>query len=40
MTHLTITLSGAPRGQYIVAATYRDLVSNKSASLELPFEIR
>jgi hypothetical protein len=40
MTHLTITLSGAPRGQYVVVATYRDRVANKSANLELPFEIR
>ena len=40
MTHLTITLSGAPAGSYVFAATYRDQVSGKSASLELPFEIR
>ena len=40
MTHLTITLSGAPRGSYVFAATYRDQGSSKSAVLELPFEIR
>lgn len=40
MTHLTITLSGAPRGQYLIAATYRDQVTGNSASLELPFEIK
>jgi hypothetical protein len=40
MTHLTITLTGAPVGNYIVEATYRDQINNKSAKLELPFEIR
>jgi hypothetical protein len=39
-SHLTITLTGAPRGRYKFVATYRDLVGNKSAKLELPFEIR
>ena len=39
-THLTITLTGAPRGNYVLAATYRDLVNGKSATLELPFEIK
>ena len=39
-THLTITLTGAPRGKYVFAATYRDLIGGKSAKLELPFEIR
>lgn len=40
MTHLTIRLSGAQRGSYVFAATYRDQVNSKSATLELPFEIR
>jgi hypothetical protein len=40
MTHLTIKLSGAPAGKYVFGATYRDQVNGKSASLELPFEIR
>jgi hypothetical protein len=40
MTHLTIRLSGAPPGSYVFGATYRDQISGKSASLELPFEIR
>jgi hypothetical protein len=39
-THLTITLSGARPGRYVLAATYRDLVNGKSAMLELPFEIK
>jgi hypothetical protein len=40
MTHLTITLSGAPAGTYVFAATYRDQMTGKSATLDLPFEIR
>ena len=40
MTHLTITLSGAPRGSYVFAATYRDQINGKSATLQLPFEIK
>jgi hypothetical protein len=40
MTHLTITLTGAPRGSYVFAATYRDQINGKSAMLELPFEIK
>jgi hypothetical protein len=40
MTHLTIRISGAPNGSYVIAATYRDQVADKSANLELPFEIR
>jgi hypothetical protein len=40
MTHVTITLNGAPSGSYVLTATYRDLVSGKLATLELPFEIR
>ena len=39
-THLTITLTGAPRASYVLAATYRDLINGKSATLELPFEIK
>jgi hypothetical protein len=40
MTHLTITLTGAPAGSYVIEATYRDQINNKSAKLELPFEIK
>jgi len=40
MTHLTIRLSGAPAGNYVFAATYRDQVNGKSANLTLPFEIK
>ncbi len=40
MTHLTIRLSGIPAGAYVFGATYRDEVGRKSASLELPFQIK
>jgi hypothetical protein len=40
MTHLTIRINGAPADRYVLTATYRDLISGKSATLELPFEIR
>ena len=40
MTHLTIRLTGAPPGRYVFAATYRDQISGKSTTLELPFEIK
>jgi hypothetical protein len=40
MTHLTITLNGAPSASYVLTVTYRDLINSKSATLELPFEIR
>lgn len=40
MTHLTITLSGAPPGKYVFAATFHDKITGKSADMELPFEIR
>jgi hypothetical protein len=40
MSHLTITLTGAPVGSYVLTATYRDLINGKSAMLELPFEIK
>ncbi len=39
MAHLTIRLSGAPAGQYVLEVTFRDQVANKSAELELPFAI-
>jgi hypothetical protein len=39
-THLTIRLTGFPIGQYKLLVSYRDLVANKSARMELPFEIR
>lgn len=39
-THLTITLTGAPRAKYVLVATYRDLIGGKTATLELPFEIK
>jgi hypothetical protein len=39
-THLTITLNNAPPAKYVLSATYRDLIGGKSATLELPFEIK
>jgi hypothetical protein len=39
-THLTITLTGAPPGKYVLSVTYRDLIGGKTANLELPFEIK
>jgi hypothetical protein len=39
-THLTITLTNAPIGNYVLSATYRDLIGGKSATLELPFTIK
>jgi hypothetical protein len=39
-TNLSVRLTGYPPGQYKLLVTYRDLVGNKSAKLELPFEIR
>jgi hypothetical protein len=40
MTHLTLNLSGAPAGDYVFGATYHDKMSGKSASLDLPFQIK
>jgi len=39
-THLTIRMTGARAGNYVLSATYRDLIGGKSATLELPFEIK
>ena len=39
MAHLTIRLSGAPAGEYVLELTFRDQVSIKNAELELPFAI-
>jgi hypothetical protein len=40
MTHLTLNVSGAPVGDYVFGATYHDKVTGKSATLDLPFQIR
>jgi hypothetical protein len=40
MSHLTIRLTGAPPGRYVLVATYRDQVNGKSVNFELPFEIK
>jgi hypothetical protein len=39
MLNLTLTLDGAPAGDYVVQFTLRDLHSDKSAKFELPFAI-
>ncbi|MGA2795457.1 MAG: hypothetical protein ABSE69_18430, partial [Roseiarcus sp.] len=40
MTHLTLNLTGAPPGKYILGVVYHDKTTGKSASTDLPFEIR
>jgi hypothetical protein len=40
MTHLTLNLSGAPAGKYVFGVIYHDKTTGKSASVDLPFEIR
>lgn len=39
MTHLTLELTGAPPGKYVLRYVYNDKNSGESASIELPFEI-
>ncbi len=39
MTHLTLNLTGAPAGKYVLGVIYRDKISGKNASVDLPFEI-
>jgi hypothetical protein len=39
-THLTLTITGVKPSNYALSVTYRDLVGGKSATLELPFEIK
>jgi hypothetical protein len=40
MAHVTINLTGAPAGNYILGLTVRDVNSGKTASADLPFEIK
>lgn len=40
MAHVTINLTGAPAGAYILNLTFRDTNSGKTASADLPFEIK
>jgi hypothetical protein len=39
MLNLTLTLDGAPAGDYVLQFTLRDLYSDKSTKFELPFAI-
>jgi hypothetical protein len=40
MTHVTLNLTGARPGKYIFGIIYHDKTTGKSASVDLPFEIR
>jgi hypothetical protein len=40
MAHVTINLTGAPSGAYILGLTVRDANSGKAANADLPFEIK
>lgn len=40
MTHLTLTLGGAPPGSYIFGVIYHDKITGKQANVDLPFEIK
>jgi hypothetical protein len=40
MAHVTINLTGAPAGAYVLGLTVHDANSGKTASADLPFEIK
>lgn len=40
MTHIKLDVTGAPAGSYILSLTVHDSNSGKSASTDLPFEIK
>jgi hypothetical protein len=40
MTDLTLSLTGAPPGKYVFGVIYHDKTTGKSASVDLPFEIK
>ncbi len=40
MAHVTINLTGAPAGPYVLGLTVHDANSGKTASADLPFEIK
>ena len=40
MTTLTLNLSGAKPGDYVLGVTYHDKTTGKSASFDLPFKVK
>jgi hypothetical protein len=40
MADLTINLTGAPTGAYVLGLTFHDRIGSKSSNLDLPFEIK
>lgn len=40
MTKVTLNLTGAPAGKFILGVIYHDKTTGKQATLELPFEIK
>ena len=40
MTRLTFTLTGAKPGKYVLGVLYRDMVTGKSTTFDLPFSIQ
>lgn len=40
MTKLTLTLTGAPAGQFVLGVIYHDKTTGKQATVDLPFEIK
>jgi hypothetical protein len=39
-TDVTVTLTDAPAGKYVLGMTYHDTVTGKTANFDLPFEIK
>jgi hypothetical protein len=39
-THITLNLTNAPAAKYMLAVIYHDKITGKSATFDLPFEIR
>jgi hypothetical protein len=40
MSHIKLDVTGAPEGSYILGITIHDTYSGKSATTDLPFEIK
>jgi hypothetical protein len=40
MTRLTLTLTGAKPGKYVLGVVYRDKITGKSTTFDLPFSIQ
>ncbi len=40
MTRLTLTLTGAKPGNYVLGVVYRDMITGKSTTFDLPFSIQ